>query len=100
MIFRTNELQTNGFFVYWERKVFWKYNGIIEGINSYSKEKNVQNNNHFRDGLNLNKLKTFFDLLMFGIILAVFVFIIEILIVFKIKNFNIVLKLKHKFTLT
>lgn len=78
--------------------MFQKYNGIHEQINSFHKEKNVQNINKFRDGLKLKSFKSFFNVLIFGIILAFFLYIIEFTTVCKLRFRKISKKLLSKIT--
>ncbi len=79
--FRTTNLRVNGFFAYWEQKVFREYNGLIEQINNFYDQKYFQKNDDFREVLELKIFKNFFYLLILGLILAFLVYLIEFAII-------------------
>jgi len=70
IFFRTFELLTKGFFVYWEQKVFNKYRGLLDKINSFENDKYIRDHNKFRNGLELKNFDSFFYLLISGLCFA------------------------------
>ncbi len=78
---RTFILQNNGFFVYWERKVFQKYKGLLDEINCFH---NIRDNNDIREGLNLSNFDSFFYLLIFGLIASIFLYFYELVLMHKL----------------
>ncbi len=73
-------MQNNGFFVYWERKVFQKYKGLLDEINCFH---NIRDNN-IREGLNLSNFDSFFYLLIFGLIASIFLYFYELVLMHKL----------------
>ncbi len=76
-------MQSNGFFVYWERKVFQKYKGLLDDINCF--QNNIKDNNNSREDLNLSNFDSFFYLLIFGLFISIFLYFYELLIMHRLR---------------